>query len=126
MTEKEKMTEKLIFRCTESEKKTIEQKAELANYYRLSDYLRRQAVHGNVLMLNEQWYEKIMRQISGMANNLNQIARHVNETKHLYESDIHDMDLIQFNLKLHLELLEEAVEKLYGNHEIKSDSHNAV
>ena len=126
LKEKEKLTEKLIFRCTRSEREIINLKAEQAKYYHLSDYLRRQAVHGNVIQLNEKWYEDIMRQISGMANNLNQIARHFNETGTLHASDISDMKLIDFNLNLHLELIEGAVEKLYGNNKNQASVQDTV
>jgi len=115
MSDKEKLTEKMFFRCTASEKKIIKFKSEQVNYFRVSDYLRKQAVYGKVLKLNNEWYENIIRQISGMANNLNQITRHVNDTKTVYPRDISDLKKILFNLGLHVELIESAVEKLYGN-----------
>jgi hypothetical protein len=88
----------------------------------VSDYLRKQAVNGNILQLNEKFYADIMRQISGMATNLNQIARHMNETRTVFQSDVKDLDLLQFNLKLHVDLIEQAVEKLYGNNQYSSNS----
>jgi|GEM_PF-545915 len=125
MSDKEKLTERITFRCTESEKELIFYKSEQANYFRVSDYIRKQAVYGNVLKLNEEWYENVMRQISGMANNLNQIARHVNETNTVYPSDMSDLKKILFNLGLHIEVIESAVEKLYGNNQNQVDSRNA-
>jgi len=126
MSDKEKLTEILKFRCTESEKELIIFKAEQANYFRVSDYLRKQAVYGSVLKLNDEWYENIMRQVSGMANNLNQITRHVNETKTVFSSDLSDLKKILFNLGLHIELIESAVDKLYGNNQNQANSRNAV
>jgi len=126
MSDKEKLTEILKFRCTESEKELIKFKAEQSNYFRVSDYLRKQAVNGKVLKLNDDWYVNVMRQVSGMANNLNQIARHVNDTKTVYQSDMSDLKMILFNLGLHIEMIESAVEKLYGNNKNQVDTRNTV
>jgi hypothetical protein len=126
MVEKEKLTEILKFRCTENEKNIIKEKSQQAKYFHLSDYLRRQAVYGNVLQLNEEWYGNIMRQVSGMANNLNQITRHINETNIVYSSDVLDLKKITYNLRLHIEIIEEAVEKLYGVHQNKTDTRDAL
>jgi len=124
--EKEKRTEKMTFRCTENERKIIEEKAELANYSHIGEYIRRQLINGNVLQLKDEWYDDIIRQVSGMANNLNQIARHINETKTIYSSDISDMRKTLNGLQFYTERIEEAVEKIYGNNQNKTDLFDPV
>ena len=51
-------------------------------------YLRRMALTGYILRLDMSEARETLRQISGIANNINQIAKRVNETRSIYASDM--------------------------------------
>jgi hypothetical protein len=115
MNETKKRTERITFRCTPYERKVIESKATAANYSHCGEYIRRQLLDGQVLQLNEKFYADIMRQVSGIGNNVNQIAWHVNRVKSLRPEQVVDLRKALNEYKVYTDLMVEAVRKLYGS-----------
>ena len=54
-------------------------------------YLRKMVLDGYVVRLDFSDVRKMVSLLSNAANNLNQIAKRVNETHNIYESDIKDL-----------------------------------
>ncbi|WP_400194221.1 plasmid mobilization protein [Hymenobacter sp. B81] len=98
-TAKEPLRDKMIpVRVSEDEKKAIELKASLAGYKSVSAYLRDV---GQGTELTQKLTPEVRRQLVGIGNNLNQIARLANSGKPFHS---HEVQLKQA-LTLILELL---------------------
>lgn len=81
----------LHFRATENEYNLIIQKMKQCNIQSLSAYLLKMAVDGNVINLDMPELKEISRLLRYNGNNINQIAKHLNEDKNIYDSDIADI-----------------------------------
>ena len=57
----------------------------------LSAYLRKMAVDGYVVRVDMTEFKELASLLRNCSNNLNQIAKRVNSTGHLYEEDIADL-----------------------------------
>ena len=75
-----------------------EQEAELVKEHmaemgitNLSAYLRKMAVDGYVVRVDMTEFKELASLLRNCSNNLNQIAKRVNSTGHLYEEDIADL-----------------------------------
>ena len=71
-------TEKLSFRVTEYELKKIEKKAAKANM-NLSEYLRRMALNGEIVVIDE--LKNFIKDLNGISRNLNQLTILVHQGK---------------------------------------------
>lgn len=78
----------IIFRVTQRERELIEEKMELLGARNLQAYLRKMAIDGYVIKLDLPELKEMVSLLRRCSNNLNQIARHVNETGRVYEADI--------------------------------------
>ncbi len=81
----------LHFRATENEYNFIMQKMKQCNIQSLSAYLLKMAVDGNVINLDMPELKEISRLLRYNGNNINQIAKRLNEGKNIYASDIVDI-----------------------------------
>lgn len=81
----------LHFRSTENEYNLILQKMEQCNIQSLSAYLLKMAVDGNVINLDMPELKEISSLLRYNGNNINQIAKRLNEGKNIYASDIVDI-----------------------------------
>lgn len=70
----EKRTEILSFKCTVLERHIINGKAMTAGVT-LGEYIRNSAINGNITARLTPEDVKLIRSLSGMANNLNQLAK---------------------------------------------------
>jgi len=59
-----------------------------ANIYNREAYLRKMALDGYVIRIDTEPIQRVSFLLSNAANNLNQLAKHANETRNIYGSDI--------------------------------------
>lgn len=81
----------LYFKVSPEEMALIEQKMEQAGTANKRAYLRKMAVDGYVIRLDLGEMKELLRLLSSVSNNVNQIARRCNETGNLYGEDVEDL-----------------------------------
>ena len=81
----------LNFRVSEDEKEWIEKKMEVAGVINREAYLRKMAIDGCILKLDLPELKEIISLMRRMSNNINQIAKRMNETGRPYETDIQEI-----------------------------------
>ena len=91
MRAKEGRTVGLFTKVSPEEKAAIDRKMELLGTSNLRAYLRKMAVDGYVVQVDMTDVKELAVLLRNCANNLNQIARRVNETGNLYEEDVADL-----------------------------------
>ena len=79
------------FYVTEEEKNFIYKKMSLIGVRNLSAYLRKMAIDGQLVRIETTDLDEICRQIRGIANNINQIAKRINATDNIFHDDIREM-----------------------------------
>lgn len=80
-TDVEKLTHRLPhIRCTESDLARIQRNAERAGYTNLSDYIRRMALDGQIVVRRESTSFALVEQIRRLGVNVNQQTRKFNAT----------------------------------------------
>jgi len=84
-------TQTIIIRVNDAEKKMIEERMTLAKINTISGYIRKISIDGYVLSLDLSDISQLVRLLRNATNNLNQIARRVNETNNIYKADIEDI-----------------------------------
>ena len=95
ITEKKEYTRprnvNLAFRVTEEERELIERRMAQAGIKNMRAYIVKQAVDGRVIHVELDSVREMVRLLSNATNNINQIARRVNETGSVYAADIEDL-----------------------------------
>lgn len=81
----------LHFMVSEAERDLIKQKMKLANIQNMRAYLLKMAVDGYVIRMDLSDVHDLVSLLRNATNNLNQIARRVNETNQIYQTDIADL-----------------------------------
>lgn len=81
----------LYFKVSPEEKAVIDKKMEQLGTHNQRAYLRKMAVDGYVVQVDMTDVKELAVLLRNCANNLNQIARRVNETGNLYEEDVADL-----------------------------------
>lgn len=81
----------LSFRVSKDEKEWIEKKMEIAGVINREAYLRKMAMDGCILKLNLPELKDLISLMRRMSNNINQIAKRMNQTGRLYEADIQEI-----------------------------------
>ena len=76
------------FRVTPEEKAMIEEKMSQVGTSNMEAYLRKMSIDGYILKLDLPELKEMISLLRRSGNNLNQIARRVNETGRLYDADI--------------------------------------
>jgi len=61
---------------------------EAANIYNREAYLRKMVLDGYVIRIDTEPIQRVSYLLSNATNNLNQLAKHANETRNIYGSDI--------------------------------------
>jgi len=79
------------FRVTEKELEMIRRRMEQSGIKNRRAYLLKMAVDGQVLHLDLSGVREMLRLLSNATNNINQIARRVNETGNFYAADLDDL-----------------------------------
>ena len=81
----------IIFWVTEDERDMIEQKMAQVGTENLSAYLRKIAIDGYIVKLDLPELREMISLLRRSSNNLNQIAKRLNETGRFYAADLEDM-----------------------------------
>ena len=81
----------LHFMVNEQEHAMIEKRMEQAGITSMRAYLLKQAIDGHVVELDLSSVREMVRLLSNVSNNINQIARRANTTGSLYATDIEDL-----------------------------------
>ena len=88
---KEKRDEVIILRITKSEKNRIYEKMFGMGIRSLSAYIRKMALDGYCLNLDLPQLRRMAYLLQNCSNNLNQVAKRVNESNQLYAADLDDL-----------------------------------
>ncbi len=88
----------LNFRVTERERSLIEARMQELGTTNREAYLRKIAIDGYVIKLDLPELKEIISLMRRTSNNVNQIARRLNETGRVYEVDIEDVQSQQERL----------------------------
>ena len=80
--------EQLIVRVTTKEKKLIQKKMRLFGTNCFSRYARKMLIDGYVIHLDLSDFQRLSAEVNAVGVNINQIAKAVNATGRVYESDI--------------------------------------
>ena len=91
MAEKEKRLVQHNFKTTESEARIIRKKMEAIGITNESAYMRALALNGYILKLDLPQIREMIRLLSNMTNNLNQIARRLNAQGQMYDTEMEEM-----------------------------------
>ena len=78
----------LRFRVTAEERGMIEEKMAQLGTENMAAYLRKMAIDGYIVKLDLPELRDMVSLLRRSGNNLNQIARRVNETSRIYDADI--------------------------------------
>ena len=81
----------VIFWISEQERELIQQKMSQLGTDNMSAYLRKIAIDGYVVRLELPELREMVSLLRRSSNNLNQIAKRVNETGRFYAADMDDM-----------------------------------
>ena len=81
----------LNFRVTEREKQLIEDRMQEVGTTNREAYLRKSAIEGMLVRLEVPELKEIVSLMRRTSNNVNQIARRLNEIGRIYEVDITDV-----------------------------------
>ncbi len=76
---------------TEEEKALIEEKRKLAGFNNTGSYMRKIAIDGQIFKLDNAPLKVVSSQMTGIATNINQIAKRVNSTNTIYDDDIKEI-----------------------------------
>ena len=88
MNPKSGRTIPLYFKVSPEEKELIDKKMEQLSTHNQRAYLRKMAVDGYVVRVDMTEFKELASLLRNCSNNLNQIAKRVNNTGHLYEDYI--------------------------------------
>jgi len=81
----------LAFRVSEEERQLIERRMKQTGMKNMRAYIVKQAVDGRVIHVELDSVKEMIRLLGNATNNINQIARRVNETGNLYAADLNDL-----------------------------------
>ena len=101
----------LNFRVTEREKELIEDRMQEIGTTNREAYLRKIAIDGMLVKLEVPELKEIVSLMRRTSNNINQIARRLNETGRIYEVDITDVQNQQEQL---WDMLNSLITKISG------------
>lgn len=78
----------IIFWVSEEEKKLIEEKMAQVGMTNLSAYLRRISIDGMIIKLELPKLKEMVSLLRYTSNNINQIAKRMNESGRVYDTDL--------------------------------------
>ena len=82
---------RIRFRVTPEEKALIEEKMTQVGTTNMEAYLRKMAIDGYILKLDLPELKEMISLLRRCSNNLNQIAKRMNQTGRLYSEDMGDI-----------------------------------
>lgn len=78
----------IIFWVSEEEKKLIEEKMAQVGITNLSAYLRKISIDGMIIKLELPELKELISLLRYTSNNINQIAKRINESGRIYDADL--------------------------------------
>ncbi len=84
-------TRQIHFMVTDKERAMIERRMAQTGIKNMRAYLLKMAIDGQVIHLELESVREMVRLLSNATNNINQIARRVNETGNIYAADLDDL-----------------------------------
>jgi len=96
--EKRYREKQLKFRVTDQELATIKQRKEMMNFKSMEQYLRRVACGSPLYTITTTSIDNIASDVSGISQNINQIAKRVNATDTAYAEDLRQIKTAQEQL----------------------------
>ena len=97
-TERGNRTNRVTIRLTDEETKIIEEKMKQSGISKTAVFFRKMVLDGLVLKLDLPEIKEMISLLRRSSNNLNQIAKRVNETGRIYEDDLMEIRLKQDKL----------------------------
>ena len=85
----------MTFRVTSTERDMIRRRQEQTGIKNMRAYLLKMAIDGRVISIELDSVNEMVRLLSNATNNINQIARRVNETGNIHRPDIEDIQAKQ-------------------------------
>lgn len=82
---------RMIIRVDEKEKEIILSRMKETKQKNFSTFARRMLMNGLIITPNWEELKEIHRQLSGVSNNVNQVARIANSTRSVYKSDVEEL-----------------------------------
>ena len=79
------------FWVTPDERKLIEQKMAPLPTKQIGAYLRKMAIDGLIIYTDTSNIKEFTKELQAIGNNINQIAKRVNSTSRIYETDIEEI-----------------------------------
>ena len=83
--------EKVEMKLTEEEKALFEEKRTLAKCRNMSHFIRKCVLEKEIYQVDLEPFRELQGLLRGATNNINQIAKRVNQTGIIYKDDIQDM-----------------------------------
>ena len=84
-----------MFRVTSNERDMIRRRQEQTGIKNMRAYLLKMAIDGRVIHIELDSVNEMVRILGNISNNINQIARRVNETGNIHRPDIEDIQAKQ-------------------------------
>jgi len=81
----------ITFRVTKKEKEMIDRRMAQTGMINRRAYLLKMAIDGRVIQIELKSVNEMVRLLSNATNNINQIARRVNETGNFYAADMKNL-----------------------------------
>lgn len=106
MKDKIKRTKVVKTRMSKEELKYFNRKFELNELKSKSEFMRMLFFEGIIVKFSDDDMQFLMRQISGMTSNINQIATRVNSTNNIYSEDMEEIKQKQEEIWQQLKYLE--------------------
>ena len=83
-----KRTKSILFRLSESELAELDKNVKKSGFRSREAYLRKMALGGQIIRLDLSEIHETLRLLGTATNNINQLTKHANETRSIYETDI--------------------------------------
>jgi uncharacterized protein (DUF1778 family) len=90
---KRKRDSDITFRVTEEEKEMINRRMAQTGMKNRRAYLLKMAIDGRVIHVEFESIREMVRLLSNISNNINQIARRCNQTGNFYAADMEELRL---------------------------------
>jgi len=82
----------MTFRVTEKERDMIRRRQKQSGIINMRAYLLKMAIDGRVIQVDFESVKEMNRLLSNTTNNINQIAKRVNETGNIYSNDLAEIN----------------------------------
>lgn len=82
---------RMIIRVDEQEKEIILERMKRTKQKDFSTFARHMLMNGLIITPNWEKLKEIHRQLAGVSNNVNQVARIANSTRSIYKSDVDEL-----------------------------------